>query len=169
MNQQKNADYEHDNVKDKNLTYLFYDIGTNTNYGTWIDTYYNGQIQRGDDYTTLIPVNEWDVRDINLPNVDMCIEFDINYDWINKSSFVRFLSENNPTKYLGQDQLGVTDGQWHNVKITRVGDVLNIVTDGESLPINYLIINNIDCFRLVLKATECVSLKYKNLVIYSIS
>lgn len=38
VNQHKNADYESDNVKDKDINYLFWDIGVTSNHN---DTWYN--------------------------------------------------------------------------------------------------------------------------------
>ena len=54
MNQQKNADYESDNVKDKNKTYLFYDIGVTTNNNNYWYYYPSGLLREvTDEYTSI--------------------------------------------------------------------------------------------------------------------
>ena len=146
----------------------FVDIGTNSNYSSWTATDFTGtKISRNTEYTTLTPSDDWDVQDQTISNSDLCIEFDMNLTYTASSSFIRFRGSGTNVQTLNQSSLGISSGVWSHVKLTRIGNTLNIVVDGVTktqAPIN----NNLDTFRLVLSNTSSTDLKYKNFVIYPI-
>ena len=169
MNQQKNADYESDNVKDKNKTYLFYDIAVISNNNNHWYHYPDGlEREVTSEYASVSSTNgatlhpsssSYNTTWGNLLkyNPPIAIEFDVV-----EATAMQFLIYYNNTTTIAHSDFGLYSGHWK----------IEIKTDG-------IYVNEVRKINQVISGTVTVgfqnpnnklntSLKYKNFIIYSI-
>ena len=156
-------------VKDNDLTYFFYDIGTSKNYAVWTNCDFTGSnLKRGYDYTKLTPQDTFDEQDLTIPT-DVCIEMDINVSYIEgmNNAIIRF--RKNRWTTVNSDffinELGLNNGVWHHLKFVASSNRITAFVDGTQKAYTSPT-DTFNTFMLILSTDILYNIKYKNFVVY---
>ena len=146
----------------------FYDRGTSSDYTAWTSTDFIGDyLVRGDDYTTLIPSDNFDVQYKSISANDTCFEFDVCVDFTVSTNIVSFRQNTSNRVGFSQTDLGLITGTWHHVKLLVSEGTVTPIVDGVTKTSKSWD-SNINRFYLVLDNTKASSMKYKNFKVYPI-
>ncbi len=147
---------------------IFKDRGTSTDYGSWTSTDFTGtKINRGDDYTTLIPSDTWDRQDLTVTDENFCIEMDINVTFSSALVILRCYNSNTLQAGFNQTHLDLTSGEWKHIKLVRNGTTVTPYVDGVEKDAQTFT-GGINKFTIIGDNSKLTDIKYKNFCIYSI-
>lgn len=151
------------------LDVTFKDIGTSTDYSAWTNSDFTGDaLQRNDEYTTLIPQDNYDQQDLSI-TTDCCVEFDVNITYTSSVYFLRFRNGRwtGVNADFGLQDLDIISGQWHHLKFLVTSNKVTPIVDGVTKTAK-IPNGTMNMVVIILNNEGQSNLKYKNFVVYPI-
>ena len=146
---------------------IFKDIGTDVDYASWTSSS-NMDIDRSSGkYTELTPQTTNSTMYKTINSSMTVFEFDFSVLTAAPATGIWSFRQGSTNKgSISPSNLGVSDNDWHHVKLVIDGTQVNINVDGEDKTSRTLSDTTINRFYIILNNTKHTLLDYKNFLIY---